>query len=168
MSTAEQTSQLTHIDAAGTASMVDVSDKAATTRVARAEGFVRMKPETMRLIETGTAAKGDVIATARIAGIMAAKRTADLVPLCHPLPLTHVALDFETLGADAYLAIARWIKEGGEPIEPPSPVEARFTVEIVRADGTRTDVPLVGPLVWPRLFVFLDQFRGSMRPRTAR
>lgn len=59
----------------------------------------------------------------------------------------HVALDFETLGADAYLAIARWIKEGGEPIEPPSPVEARFTVGIERADGTLEDIPLVGPLV---------------------
>lgn len=67
--------------------------------------------------------------------------------LKRPERVYHVSLDFDTLGADAYLALARWIKEGGKPIEPPSPVEPRFIVEVVTADGTRTDVPLVGPLV---------------------
>ncbi|MDQ0320422.1 cyclic pyranopterin phosphate synthase [Pararhizobium capsulatum DSM 1112] len=84
---------LTHIDAAGTASMVDVGDKEETVRVAVAEGYVHMKPETLELILNGNAKKGDVIATARIAGIMAAKQTATLIPLCHPLMLSKVAVD---------------------------------------------------------------------------
>ncbi len=85
--------KLTHIDHKGEARMVDVGDKAETTRMAVAEGFIRMKPETLELILTGGAAKGDVIATARIAGIMAAKKTSDLIPLCHPLMLTKVTVD---------------------------------------------------------------------------
>ncbi|MDW9594985.1 cyclic pyranopterin monophosphate synthase MoaC [Sinorhizobium meliloti] len=84
---------LTHIDSAGEASMVDVGDKAETVRVAVAEGFVRMKPETLALIRQGNAKKGDVIATARLAGIMAAKQTSSLIPLCHPLMLTKVSVD---------------------------------------------------------------------------
>jgi cyclic pyranopterin monophosphate synthase len=88
-------SQLSHINAAGEASMVDVSGKAITTRIATAEGFVRMLPETLVLIREGGHAKGDVLATARIAGIQAAKRCADLIPLCHPLMLSKVQLDFE-------------------------------------------------------------------------
>ncbi|MCW5705884.1 cyclic pyranopterin monophosphate synthase MoaC [Shinella sp.] len=84
---------LTHIDAAGQASMVDVGDKAETVRVARAEGFVRMAPATLELILGGNAKKGDVIGTARLAGIMAAKQTASLIPLCHPLMLTKVAVE---------------------------------------------------------------------------
>ncbi len=84
---------LTHIDSTGEASMVDVGDKAETVRVAVAEGFVRMKPETLALIRQGNAKKGDVIATARLAGIMAAKQTSSLIPLCHPLMLTKVAVD---------------------------------------------------------------------------
>ena len=87
-------SQLTHLDAQGQASMVDVADKAVTDRVAIAEGFVIMKPETLALIRDGAAKKGDVIATARIAGIMAAKKTHELIPLCHPLALSKVAVDF--------------------------------------------------------------------------
>ncbi|QRM55530.1 cyclic pyranopterin monophosphate synthase MoaC [Sinorhizobium sp. BG8] len=86
-------SGLTHIDAAGTANMVDVGDKTETVRVAVAEGYVRMAPETLSLIRSGNAKKGDVIGTARLAGIMAAKRTSDLIPLCHPLMLTKVAVD---------------------------------------------------------------------------
>jgi cyclic pyranopterin phosphate synthase len=86
-------SGLTHFDADGQAHMVDVSAKAATDRLAVAEGVVRMLPETLALIVEGRATKGDVLAVARIAGIMAAKSTADLIPLCHPLPLTRVALD---------------------------------------------------------------------------
>lgn len=75
--------------------MVDVSAKAETHRIARAHGEIRMAPATLALIATGTAAKGDVLGVARIAAIQAAKRTAELIPLCHPLPLTRVAIDFE-------------------------------------------------------------------------
>ncbi|MBX5160589.1 MULTISPECIES: cyclic pyranopterin monophosphate synthase MoaC [unclassified Rhizobium] len=86
---------LTHIDASGEAHMVDVSDKAETLRIATAEGYVKMAPETLALIRQGNAKKGDVIGTARLAGIMAAKRTADLIPLCHPLMLTKVTVEIE-------------------------------------------------------------------------
>ena len=84
---------LTHFDAQGQAHMVDVSDKAVTSRIAVAEGFVKMRPETLAHVLDGTAKKGDVLGIARVAGIMATKRTADLIPLCHPLPITKVALD---------------------------------------------------------------------------
>jgi cyclic pyranopterin monophosphate synthase len=84
---------LTHIDAKGEARMVDVSAKAATERIAVAEGRVVMSQPTLALIVSGNAKKGDVLATARIAGIMAAKRTSDLIPLCHPLTLSKVTLD---------------------------------------------------------------------------
>ena len=87
--------ELTHLDAQGAANMVDVSDKAATSRTARAEGVVVMMPETLRLIREGDAKKGDVIGTARLAGIMAAKRTHELIPLCHPLLLTKVRVTCE-------------------------------------------------------------------------
>jgi len=83
----------THFDADGNAVMVDVSAKAETDRTATAEGSVYMKPETLRLIREGGVAKGDVLAVARLAGIMAAKRTPDLIPLCHPLALTSVRVD---------------------------------------------------------------------------
>jgi len=89
------TSPLTHFDAQGEAHMVDVSAKAETHRVARATGLIRMQPETFALVAGGQAKKGDVIAVARIAAIQGAKRTAELVPLCHPLPITRVAVDFE-------------------------------------------------------------------------
>ncbi|WP_077546099.1 cyclic pyranopterin monophosphate synthase MoaC [Pseudorhizobium flavum] len=84
---------LTHIGASGEANMVDVGDKTDTERSATAAAFVRMLPETLALIREGNAKKGDVIGTARLAGIMAAKKTADLIPLCHPLMLTKVAVD---------------------------------------------------------------------------
>lgn len=87
---------LTHFDADGHAHMVDVSGKPVTDRIAVAEGQVRMQPATLARIIGGTAAKGDVLGVARLAGIMAAKRTSDLIPLCHPLPLTRVAIDFRT------------------------------------------------------------------------
>ncbi len=87
--------KLTHITAAGEAQMVDVAGKAPTLRTAIAAGSVTMRPETLELICKGNAAKGDVIATARIAGIMAAKQTAHLIPLCHPLNLTKVSVDIE-------------------------------------------------------------------------
>jgi cyclic pyranopterin monophosphate synthase len=85
--------RLTHLDAQGQAHMVDVSAKAATERVAVAEGSVRMQPETLVLVASGNAKKGDVLGTARLAGIMAAKRTHELIPLCHPLLLTSIAVD---------------------------------------------------------------------------
>ena len=88
-------SALTHFDAQGQAHMVDVSAKAETHRVARAAGTIRMLPATLALIQSGTAKKGDVIGVARIAAIQAAKRTAELIPLCHPLPITRVAVEFE-------------------------------------------------------------------------
>jgi cyclic pyranopterin phosphate synthase len=86
-------SPLTHFDTQGQAHMVDVSAKAVTHRVARASGTIRMQPETLALIASGGAKKGDVLGIARIAAIQGAKRTADLVPLCHPLPITRVAVD---------------------------------------------------------------------------
>lgn len=88
-------SKLTHIDQSGAANMVDVGSKDETERQAAAEGSVRMKPETLALILEGNAAKGDVIGASRLAGIMAAKKTSDLIPLCHPLMLTKVAVEIE-------------------------------------------------------------------------
>ena len=87
--------KLTHLDAEGHAHMVEVGDKAFTRREAWAAGEIRMLPETLAMIQSGGAAKGDVLAVARVAGIMAAKRTHELIPLCHPLPLTSVKVDFE-------------------------------------------------------------------------
>ncbi|WP_296942357.1 cyclic pyranopterin monophosphate synthase MoaC [uncultured Massilia sp.] len=86
---------LTHFDAAGQAHMVDVGAKDDTHRVAVAAGTIRMQPATLDLVKSGTAKKGDVLGVARIAAIMAAKRTSDLIPLCHPLALTRVTVDFE-------------------------------------------------------------------------
>ncbi len=88
---------LTHLDRTGAANMVDVGDKAVTERVAVAEGAVVMAPETLEAIRAGDAKKGDVIGTARLAGIMAAKRTSELIPLCHPLALTKVAVEIDVL-----------------------------------------------------------------------
>jgi cyclic pyranopterin monophosphate synthase len=86
--------ELSHLNDRGEAHMVDVSDKATTSRTAIAEGFVSMEAATLAIIETGSAKKGDVLATARIAGIMAAKKTSELIPLCHPLAITKVVVDF--------------------------------------------------------------------------
>lgn len=88
-------SSLTHFDAQGQAHMVDVGAKPSTHRVAVAEGRIAMKPETLAIVQTGSAKKGDVLGVARIAAIMAAKKTSDLIPLCHPLALTRVAVEFE-------------------------------------------------------------------------
>ncbi len=90
-------SKLTHIDGDGAAHMVDVCDKADTVREARAEGRIAMKMEVLEAIKANAMKKGDVLATARIAGIMAAKKTSDLIPLCHPLALSKIAVDFEFL-----------------------------------------------------------------------
>lgn len=93
-SSPEPASPLTHFDAAGQAHMVDVAAKGETHRVARATGHIRMAPATLALLVGGGAKKGDVLGVARIAAIQAAKRTSDLIPLCHPLPVTRVAVDF--------------------------------------------------------------------------
>ena len=87
--------RLTHFDAAGRAQMVDVGDKAVTHRVAVATGRIAMRPETLALIREGRAAKGDVLGVAQVAAVMAAKRTSDLIPMCHPLSLTKVTVAFE-------------------------------------------------------------------------
>jgi cyclic pyranopterin phosphate synthase len=93
--------KLTHFDATGQAHMVDVVDKPETRRVARASGRVLMQQETLKLILGGGAAKGDVLGVARIAAIQAAKRTSDLIPLCHPIPITRVAVEFEPRTAES-------------------------------------------------------------------
>ncbi len=113
-------SGLTHISASGEASMVDVSAKAVTERVAIAEGRVVMKPETLALIVAGDAKKGDVLGTARLAGIMAAKRTHELIPLCHPLMLSKVSVDLaidETLPGLRVTALAKVAGQTGVEME---------------------------------------------------
>lgn len=114
------TSPLTHFDAQGQAHMVDVAAKPATHRIAIAEGRIEMLPATLALIASGSAKKGDVLGIARIAGIMAAKKTSELIPLCHPLALTRVAVDFELL-------------------ESENTVECRATVETVGPTGVEME-----------------------------
>ncbi len=106
--------RLSHINERGEAHMVDVSEKAVTSRTAIAEGFVAMTAETLALIETGTAKKGDVLATARIAGIMAAKRTHELIPLCHPLLITKVTVDLIPSADPAGIHVTATVKVGGQ------------------------------------------------------
>jgi cyclic pyranopterin monophosphate synthase len=105
-------SKLTHLDALGNAHMVDVSDKHMTSRSATARARVIMLQETLKLISSGTAKKGDVLATARIAGIMAAKKTSDLIPLCHPLVISKVSVEF-TLG-DGFIDVEATVKVEGK------------------------------------------------------
>jgi cyclic pyranopterin monophosphate synthase len=112
VSSADEPKRLTHIGADGAARMVDVSDKAATDRTAIAEGRVRMGAATLRTILAGDAKKGDVIGAARIAGIMAAKKTSDLIPLCHPLPLSHV--DVNLRQCENGIAISSTVKTTAE------------------------------------------------------
>jgi cyclic pyranopterin monophosphate synthase len=107
-------SPLSHLNARGEAHMVDVSDKAVTSRTATAEGFVTMAPATLDMILDGSAPKGDVLATARIAGIMGAKKTADLIPLCHPLALSKVTVDFTPDRENARLRVEATVKVDGK------------------------------------------------------
>ena len=102
---------LTHFDAGGRAVMVDVSDRPVTSRTATARVRVLMAPKTLAIVASGTASKGDVLGTARLAGIMAAKRTAELIPLCHPLPISAVTIDLE-VGANA-VEIEATVKTSG-------------------------------------------------------
>ncbi len=108
---------LTHFDAHGQAHMVDVAAKPDTHRVAIAQGRIRMAPATFEVIARGDAKKGDVLAVARLAGIMAAKKTGDLIPLCHPLGLTHVAVDFTLEAPDAVMCTARTETVGRTGVE---------------------------------------------------
>ncbi|MXU65818.1 cyclic pyranopterin monophosphate synthase MoaC [Oceanomicrobium pacificus] len=108
------TSGLTHFDAEGKAQMVDVSGKPVTARVAVAEGAVHMAPDTLSLIVEGRAKKGDVLAVARLAGIMAAKKTHDLIPLCHPLPISKVAVDLQPDMADNRVTIRAEVRTTGQ------------------------------------------------------
>jgi cyclic pyranopterin phosphate synthase len=101
--------ELTHFDESGAARMVDTTQKPETQREAQAEARVRMAPQTLQLIQNTQISKGDVLAVARLAGILAAKRTGDLIPLCHPLPLTGVTLDFQTEG-EALLVIRATVR----------------------------------------------------------
>lgn len=105
--------KLSHLDAEGRARMVDVGAKTETARVARAEGSIRMSAETLAAIEQNAVSKGDVIATARIAGIMAAKRTAELIPLCHPLALTDSGVDIDVDRALPGLRVTAWASVHG-------------------------------------------------------
>lgn len=107
-------SRLTHLDAAGNAHMVDVSEKDVTSRSATAKAAVEMLPETLHLVLEGKARKGDVLATARIAGIMAAKKTHELIPLCHPLMITKVTVDFIPDEASATIEVTATVKVEGK------------------------------------------------------
>lgn len=111
---------MTHFDASGRARMVDISGKPVTNRMARARGEIRMQPATLDAIRTSSTRKGDVVAVARVAGIMAAKRTAELIPLCHPIPLTDVDLTIEldeTLPGVRVTATARTAAQTGVEME---------------------------------------------------
>lgn len=107
-------SKLTHLDEHGKAKMVDVSAKDTTTRTAMAEAIVRMKPETLALVLEGTAPKGDVLAAARIAGIMAAKKTSEIIPLCHPLPISGVTIACEPDEEGSLIRVLASVKVSGQ------------------------------------------------------
>ena len=115
---------LTHFDAQGQAHMVDVGAKPSTRRVAVASGYINMNAKTLAIVAAGTAKKGDVLGIARIAGIQAAKKTSELIPLCHPLALTRVALDFELHAAKA---------------KSPAQVQCRATAETVGPTGVEME-----------------------------
>lgn len=107
-------SELSHLDENGQARMVDVSEKPVTARNAVAEGFVAMQPETLALLQSGEAKKGDVLATARIAGIMAAKKTHELIPLCHPLAITKATVTFEHRSSPSGVVVTAEVKVAGQ------------------------------------------------------
>jgi cyclic pyranopterin phosphate synthase len=107
-------SELTHFDEAGNARMVDVGAKAETHRIAIAHGEIRMQPETLRLIVEGRAKKGDVLGVARVAAIMAAKKTSEIIPLCHPLMLTSITVDFQPDEAESLVEIEVQVETRGQ------------------------------------------------------
>ncbi len=106
--------RLSHFDAQGQAHMVDVSDKPVTSRVAMAGAYIKMDPQTLELVQEGTAKKGDVLGVARLAGIMGAKQTAALIPLCHPLPITKVAVELEADATLPGIRIVATVKTTGQ------------------------------------------------------
>lgn len=106
--------QLTHFNQSGEAHMVDVGAKAITQRTAVTEGYIEMQPDTLKLIIEGGHKKGDVLGIARIAGIMAGKKTADLIPLCHPLPLTHVEINLEAETDNNRIRCQTTVKTNGQ------------------------------------------------------
>ncbi len=107
-------SELSHFDETGAAHMVDVSDKAITSRIATAKGRIFMAPETLAMVMQGSAKKGDVLGVARLAGIMGAKKTPDLIPLCHPLPITKVTVDLVANDAENCVDIEATVKTTGQ------------------------------------------------------
>ena len=107
---AEALNEMNHFDAAGNAIMVDVSEKFLTERAAVASGKIFVGAEVYRAIESGSSKKGDVLGVARVAGIMAAKKTSDVIPLCHPLPLSHCSLEFEMLPAESAVKVSATVK----------------------------------------------------------
>ena len=123
--------QFTHFDSAGQAHMVDVGEKADTHRIAVASGQILMRPETLKLIRQGDSKKGDVIGIARIAAIQAAKKTADLIPLCHPLMLSRVAVDFELID----------LPQVGQPMphDERSAIRCTATVEVTGKTGVEME-----------------------------
>ena len=114
MTTEAQSTELTHFDQTGQAHMVDVAGKQDTHRIAVASGTIRMLPATLAIIMQGNAKKGDVLGIARIAAIMAAKRTSDLIPLCHPLPLTRVSIDFNIVAEKAMIICTAQVETLGK------------------------------------------------------
>lgn len=132
--------RLTHFDDAGAARMVDVAGKPATARVAVARGAVRMAPATLALVRKGRAGKGDVLGVARLAGIMAAKRTADLIPLCHPLALTRVEVDLWPDVADPDDVAARVLIEARVGVQGPTGVEMEALIAVSVAALTVYDM----------------------------
>ena len=106
--------ELTHFDETGAAHMVDVSDKDVTNRIATAKGRIEMQPETLAMITEGRAKKGDVLSVARLAAIMGAKKTSDLIPLCHPLPITKVSVDLSANSETASVDIEATVKTTGQ------------------------------------------------------
>lgn len=134
--------ELTHLDESGQARMVDVSEKPDTARLAVARGEVLMRPETLALIQAGALKKGDVLAAARLAGVMAAKRTSELIPLCHPLPLTQATVDVEldaALPGVRITATARTVGKTGVEMEALTAVAvAALTVYDMAKSAERT------------------------------
>ena len=133
------TNGLTHFDAQGQAHMVDVAAKAATHRIAVAQGHITMLPETFALIESGTAKKGDVLGIARIAGIQGAKKTSDLIPLCHPLALTRVAINFEAVQATNTRSTAENGTISEQYSSPQPSIICTATVETVGQTGVEME-----------------------------
>ncbi len=132
--------ELTHVDEQGRARMVNVGAKPDTRRVAVARGRVLMKPETLALIRQNALSKGDALATARIAGIMAAKKTSELIPLCHPLLLTHIGVEFELVQAEPDAKPeAKPEAESGTGEQPPAAVEITATVETSGKTGVEME-----------------------------